>query len=112
MSNVKVSEKSGREVGGLKVSLRADAVAELVARHSDEFHSILGALYAAKGLTYEPPLTDEEKAAQTIAALVEKYPSLAGQVAPVTSVQRIVVEDEETNVDLGISEFLSKATPA
>jgi hypothetical protein len=58
---------------------RNAAVATLIAAHEDEFHDYMEKEHEARGLTYSRPLTPEQKAANDIAAILDKYPHLAVQ---------------------------------
>lgn len=82
-TTVKKAKPQGRALGGLKVTLRSYAVEALIEQHPDDFHAWMELFYSEAGLTYERPMSELEKAQATVTALVEKYPSLAGLVAPV-----------------------------
>jgi hypothetical protein len=112
MSNVKPVQKSSHATAGEKLAIRATVVNELIVHYADEFHARMAEAYEAAGLVYERPMTEEEKAAQTVKALVERYPSLKGMVAPVTPIERIVLDDEDdvSDVDLGIDPEFSRSS--
>ena len=69
-----------------KRALRWKALRVLSERHADEFHELIGKEYAEVGLTYERPLTAEDRAAAQVEELLAKYPSLRGRVAPAVAV--------------------------
>lgn len=74
MTETKTETKSK---ANLKLAARGAAVARLIHMREDEFHRYMTDEYKARGLTYERPLTEAEKAQQAILAMVEKYGSEA-----------------------------------
>lgn len=63
-----------------KIEANAAAKRRVLEAHEDEFHQFLAEEMEARGFEYTPPLSEEEKAAQTIAELLQKYPSVAERV--------------------------------
>lgn len=56
-----------------KLSAVNAATARLKAAHHDEFETLLVEECAARGITYTPPLTEEEKAHKQILDLISKH---------------------------------------
>lgn len=56
-----------------KLVARQVALAALIAQHPDDFHDNMAIAYEAKGLTYERPLTESEKAHKQILDLAAKH---------------------------------------
>jgi len=110
---------SAKEVGALKRVARAQALNALAEEHPKDFLAQMQAYYTAHGLgEYVPEptpeqkatlrrLAAEEKARQQVEELLEKYPGLKGQIAPVVSVPQPV--DEPTDVSLGLDPDIAAA---
>lgn len=109
--------ESNREDGAAKRSLRQGAYQRLAQAHRAEFADLMTEMYASAGFTYEPELTEEEKAQRTIDELVAKYPSLAGRVRATYPTEdteavaplAVVADEADTNVNLGMDPALSRA---
>lgn len=59
---------------------RHAAVDTLIAKHREEFDRLYVQEAQARGVTYEPPLTEAQKAKQTLEALLSKHPELAEEI--------------------------------
>jgi hypothetical protein len=61
---------------------RNAATAALIEAHQEEWNDLMDKACADRGVTWSRPLTPEQKAANDIAALLDKYPHLRDQFAP------------------------------
>lgn len=79
----------------LKARLRRQAERKVVKDHPSELHAEIGRLFEENGLTYEPPLTAEEKAAKQIEELLEANPGLRNKYAGLGPVAGAVANGDE-----------------
>jgi hypothetical protein len=66
---------------------RNQAIAALIARFPDEFNEEMGKAAANFGITWQPVLSEEDKAAAAIEAALAKYPGLLDRFQPVDASQ-------------------------
>lgn len=119
MANTKTL--STKEVGALKRTARSEALNDMAEADPEMFHQFMAKRYAEHGLgEYKPEPTPEQRAAEREAkavakakaeldALIEKYPQLAGQVAPAVALDAIEDEPDVPDVDFGIDPALSRS---
>lgn len=75
----------------LKNRLRNEAEREVLNNHKDEFHTIAEAKFTAHNLVFVRRKTEQEKAAEKIADLMNQFPELREQFTPSTPVEADVV---------------------
>lgn len=63
-----------------RARLKTAATNQLIEVHRDEFNQIADDLFKANGLEFKRRLTDEEKAEQKLARLLEENPGLRGKL--------------------------------
>jgi hypothetical protein len=76
-------DKTSRELGAMKRTLRSNVLNELAGMFPDDYHRLMAEAFAEEGLTYERPMSDVEIARETVRGLIARYPELADQVAAV-----------------------------
>lgn len=59
----------------LKLVARNEVIARLIESHQSEYHALMEKAYTKRGLTYERPLSETEKAHQAILDLIAKHGS-------------------------------------